>query len=75
MTVKYKRVRDIVASEGLARLNIRLRDSFSSSSLWGLELGIEIKDERVYNGARDNCIYRENGRFWEENMFGNHIHL
>ena len=56
-------MRDIVASEGLARLNIRLRDSFSSSSLWGLELGIEIKDEMVYNGERDNCIYRENGRF------------
>ena len=49
--------------------------TLSSSSLWGLELGIEIKDEMVYNGARDNCIYRENGRFWEENMLGNHIHL
>ena len=47
MTVKHKGVRDIVASEGLARLNIRLRDSFSSSSLWGLELGIEIKVEMV----------------------------
>ena len=64
--MKHKGVRDIVASEGLARLNIRLRDSFSSSSLWGLELGIEIKAEMVYNGARDNCIYGENGRFWEE---------
>ena len=73
--MKYKRVRDIVASEGLARLNIRLRDSFSSSSLWGLELGIEIKDEMVFNGARDNCIYGENGWFFEENMLGNHIHL
>ena len=73
--MKRKGVRDIVASKGIARLKFRLHDSFSSSSLWGLELGIEIKDEMVYNGARDNCIYRENGRFWEENMFGNHIHL
>ena len=53
----------------------RLHDSFSSSALWGLELGIEIKDDMVYNGTRDNCIYGENGRFFEENMLGNHIHL
>ena len=48
--------------------------TLSLPRLWGLELGIEIKDEMVYN-ARDSCIYRENGRFWEENMFGNHKHL